>query len=73
MSGMEKVRPIGDLHSVPHFRCGRCHDAIVVYNHDKRPRKCKWCGVLIDWSRPKDICETPEQPTIPIFPTKTVR
>lgn len=43
------VKPIGDLHSVPHFRCGVCHCAVVLYQNDERPEKCRWCGCCIDW------------------------
>jgi len=43
------AKPIGDLHSVPHYRCGECFKAIVVYLNDEKPRVCKWCGAVIDW------------------------
>lgn len=69
----EKVRPIGDLHSVPHFRCGRCHDAVVVYNHDKRPRKCPWCGTPIDWRPRCDMHGIPELTKVPKMPIKYIR
>ncbi|MBO6298756.1 MAG: hypothetical protein J6N53_07905 [Lachnospiraceae bacterium] len=45
----EAVQPIGDLNSVPHFRCGLCHEAVVLYQNDERPMRCRWCGFLIDW------------------------
>lgn len=44
------VRPIGDLHSVPHFRCGFCNRAIVLFKNDKHPDVCRWCGLPIAWS-----------------------
>lgn len=43
------VKPIGDLHSVPHFRCGVCQKAIVVYCDGSKPDTCRWCGVKVDW------------------------
>ena len=44
-----KVEPIGDLHSVPHWRCGHCFKAIVVFEDDPKPNRCQWCGTWIDW------------------------
>ena len=44
-----KVKPIGDLHSVPHYRCGSCKRAIVIYTNDDKPEICRWCGCLVDW------------------------
>ena len=49
------VKPIGDLHSVPHYRCGYCHKAIVIYENDEKPERCKWCGVPIDWNEYEKI------------------
>lgn len=43
------VKPIGDLNSVPHFRCGACRRAIVVYRDDPKPDTCRWCGAKVDW------------------------
>lgn len=48
------VKPIGDLHSVPHWRCGRCHCAIVVYEDDPKPSDCPWCGCGIAWEEVSD-------------------
>lgn len=48
-------KPIGDLHSVPHFRCGCCRSSVVVFEGDPRPERCKWCNSKIDWtSVPKE-------------------
>lgn len=44
-------KPIGDLHSVPHYRCGVCYKAVVVFCDDEKPDRCKWCGTLIDWRK----------------------
>jgi len=44
-------KPSGDLHSVPHYRCPSCHNAIVVYEYDYKYPNCKWCGQAIDWSK----------------------
>ena len=40
--------PIGDLHSVPHYRCPTCKCTVSMYNtqHDAF---CKYCGQAIDW------------------------
>ena len=48
------VKPIGDLHSVPHYRCGECFKAIVVYLNDEKPKACRWCGSMIDWEGNND-------------------
>ena len=44
-----KYKPIGDLHSVPHWRCGKCKKAIVVFENDDKPNMCIWCKSWIDW------------------------
>lgn len=44
------VPPIGDLHSVPHFRCGVCRRAVVVFDDDPKPDSCRWCGRKINWN-----------------------
>lgn len=36
--------------SVPHARCPHCGRAFRVYCSDGFPKKCKWCGQLIDWN-----------------------
>ena len=43
-------RPIGDLHSVPHYRCPECNGAVVLYEDDVNPYSCKWCGQRLNWS-----------------------
>lgn len=42
-------KPIGDLHSVPHYRCPNCNNAVVVYDHDYKYQCCKWCGQKLNW------------------------
>ena len=44
-----KVKVIGDLHSVPHYRCGMCKKAVQVFKDDDKPSICPWCKVLLDW------------------------
>lgn len=44
-----KVKVIGDLHSVPHYRCGMCKKAVQVFVDDDKPSICPWCGVWLDW------------------------
>ena len=43
-------KPVGDLHSVPHYRCPTCKSAVVVFEKDTRYVFCKWCGQALDWS-----------------------
>lgn len=43
-------KPIGDLHSVPHYRCPNCNGAVAVYEYDFKYPNCKWCGQAIDWT-----------------------
>lgn len=47
----QSKKPIGDLHSVPHYRCPTCNNAIVVYKFGYKYPNCKWCGQAIDWSK----------------------
>lgn len=46
-------KPIGDLNSVPHYRCPNCKNAVVVYADDFKYPCCKWCGQELDWSKNK--------------------
>ncbi|MBQ7671309.1 MAG: hypothetical protein IJS45_11430 [Clostridia bacterium] len=50
---VEKVKPkkpIGDLHSVPHYRCPTCKNAVVVFENDRKTPCCYWCGQALDWA-----------------------
>ena len=47
-------KPIGDLHSVPHYRCPACTDAVVVYENGYKLPHCPWCGQELDWSESND-------------------
>ena len=42
-------KPIGDLHSVPHYRCPNCNNAVALYRYDYKYPNCKWCGQALDW------------------------
>lgn len=42
-------KPIGDLHSVPHYRCPNCKKAVVVFENEAKFPYCHWCGQRIDW------------------------
>lgn len=44
-------KPIGDLHSVPHYRCPNCKGAVVMYKKDTKPSHCKWCGLKLNWGK----------------------
>ena len=41
--------PIGDLHSVPHYRCPVCYSSVKTYKKECGARFCHWCGQAIDW------------------------
>ena len=43
-------KPIGDLHSCPHYRCPSCHKSVVLYRNDPKYPCCQWCGKNLDWS-----------------------
>ena len=49
-----KVKVIGDLHSVPHYRCGACKLAVQVFEDDEKPSFCPWCHVWLDWEVEND-------------------
>lgn len=38
-------KPIGDLHSVPHYRCPTCKGTLSMYHTSF----CKCCGQAINW------------------------
>ena len=42
-------KPIGDLNSVPHYRCPTCNGAVVMYCDDHHYPCCQWCGQKLDW------------------------
>ena len=44
-------KPIGDLHSVPHYRCPKCKGAAKVYENDPEISHCKWCGLKFNWGK----------------------
>lgn len=43
-------KPVGDLHSVPHYRCPTCNGAVVMYCDDHHYPCCQWCGQKLDWN-----------------------
>lgn len=42
-------KPIGDLHSCPHYRCPSCHRSVVLYEDSPKFPYCQWCGQKLDW------------------------
>ena len=52
-------KPVGDLHSVPHYRCPSCFGAVVMYDKDPHYPCCQWCGQKLDWNDDKSY-ETEE-------------
>ena len=42
-------KPIGDLHSVPHYRCPNCHSGVVMYEDSTKFPYCHHCGQALDW------------------------
>lgn len=43
------MKPKGDYHSVPHYRCPNCNRAVKVYDDDRVFDYCTWCGQKILW------------------------
>ena len=43
------MKPVGDLHSVPHYRCPSCNGAIVMYEDSPEYPYCQWCGQALLW------------------------
>ena len=43
-------KPIGDLHSCPHYRCPSCHRSVVLYEDSPKFPCCQWCGKKLDWN-----------------------
>ena len=43
-------KPIGDLHSVPHFRCPVCKNGVKTYTDSAVYPYCHHCGQALDWS-----------------------
>lgn len=43
-------KPIGDLHSVPHFRCPVCKNGVKTYEDSRVYPYCHHCGQALDWS-----------------------
>lgn len=57
ISALEKQipkKPIGDLGSVPHYRCPYCNRAVKLYKNDRGFDFCPDCGQKIDWSDDND-------------------
>ena len=42
-------KPIGDLHSVPHYRCPICHGGVKMYEDSIVYPFCHHCGQKLDW------------------------
>lgn len=42
-------KPMGDLNSVPHYRCPVCKNAVVLYEYSAKLPHCQWCGQKLDW------------------------
>lgn len=43
-------KPIGDLHSCPHYRCPVCHGGVKMYDDSPVYDFCHHCGQMLDWS-----------------------
>lgn len=54
MGNKDAKKPIGDLHSVPHYRCPSCNGAVVMYCNDLHYPYCQWCGQKLDWNGNKN-------------------
>ena len=42
-------KPVGDLNSVPHYRCPSCKNAVKVYEDDAVRPQCHYCNQKLDW------------------------
>lgn len=42
-------KPIGDLHSVPHYRCPVCKNSVKIYEDSRVYPYCHYCGQALDW------------------------
>lgn len=49
-------KPIGDLNSVPHYRCPTCKKTVVLYEDSPKHPYCQWCGQRLDWEETKGNC-----------------
>ena len=45
----ELKKPIGDLHSVPHYRCPTCKRSVKLFDEDAQPAECPWCKQKLKW------------------------
>ena len=43
-------KPIGDLHTVPHYRCPNCKCSVKSFKKDEVFPFCGFCGQALDWS-----------------------
>lgn len=43
-------KPIGDLDSVPHYRCPVCYGGVKMYENSYVFPYCHHCGQALDWS-----------------------
>lgn len=43
-------KPIGDLNSVPHYRCVACGEGVKTYKSSTVYPYCHHCGQALDWS-----------------------
>lgn len=34
----------------PEFMCSNCGDKFYIYDVDKKPNKCGYCGLVFDWT-----------------------
>lgn len=34
----------------PEFMCPKCGDKFYIYDVDKKPNKCWYCGLVFDWT-----------------------
>ena len=42
-------KPIGDLHSVSHYKCPICYSSVKTYEKECGDRFCRWCGQRLLW------------------------
>ena len=52
ISALEKQipeKPVGDLKSVPHYRCPKCFGGVKMYEDSIVYPYCHHCGQKLDW------------------------
>lgn len=44
-------KPRGDFHSVPHYRCPACGNAVKLFEDSPAVSRCEYCGQMLNWPK----------------------